>query len=209
MRRTAIVNLNTSRFIKELKRHYLTIVFAAFFIIGIAFGAAASGKNEIVKTLAADNFLTYLNARINQPIYKKFLQAAVNALIVPLCIFLGGTSLVGVAICPLVVLFKGYTYGALAGYLYCNFSLKGIAFNALMLIPPTLISVIATVICCRLAFNFSLILVKSSIPKGQSVNLYNAFQYYCKQFCIALLLLALSAAVDAIMSAAFLNFFVF
>lgn len=209
MRRTAIVNLNTSRFIKDLKQHYLTIVFAAFFIFGIAFGSAAVGKNEIINTLSADNFLVYLKVRINQPVYKIFLQAMLNALIVPLCIFLGGTSLVGVALCPAIVLLNGYTYGALAGYLYSEFSLKGIAFNALMLIPSTLIGAVTVIVCGKLAFNFSLILVKSSIPKGQSVNLYNAFQYYCKRFCVALLLIALSAAVDAIMSVAFINFFTF
>lgn len=209
MRRTAIVNLNTSRILREIKVHYLTVIFTIFFIVGIAVGAATVGKSAVVNTLTEESFLSYLQVRTNSPIYRIFFEAFFDIAAVALVVFLCGTSLVGVALAPTILLLRGFTYGAYAGYLYSTFSLKGIAFNALMLIPVNVITALALILCGKLAFNFSFSLVKSSIPKGQSVNLYYAFQYYCKRFCVMLLIVALAAAVDAIMSAAFLGFFVF
>ena len=86
-----------------------------------------------------------------------------------------------------------------------NFMLKGIAFNALLLIPTMLFCAIALFILGRNAFSFSLLLARISLPGGQAVNLYNFFQNYCKK--LIFILFILSAIIDAVMSVSFIRFF--
>ncbi len=209
MRRSTIVNLNTRKFVKILKQDYLTVIFAVIFLIGIIVGVIAVGRNSVAGTVAQQQFSAYVESRKDAGVFRIFISAFFDVLPLGLITFLCGTSLVGIALCPLAVCYKGFSYGIISGYLYKIFLLKGIAFNALVLIPTTLVSSIALIICGKLAFNFSLILARASIPKGQSVNLYNSFQLYCKRFAVSLLLLALSSMIDAIMSVAFLHFFNF
>ncbi len=209
MRRSTIVNLNTSRFLNTLKHNYLVIIFTVVFVLGIVFGAIWVSRNDTINSIASENFSGYMAVRNDSGVFKIFIASFFNLLPFALLIFLCGTSLVGIALTPIAVCYKGFQYGVMAGYLYKTFLLKGIAFNALMLIPCTIVAAMGLIVSGKLAFNFSYILAKVSIPRGQAVNLYSFFQNYCKQFSLTLLIFTLSAAIDAIMSAAFMNFFTF
>ena len=209
MRRSTIVNLNTRKFVNILKQDYLTVILSFVYVIGIIIGAVSIDKFSVAQTIAEQQFLGYVSARTGTAFFKIFVSAFLEILPLALLTFLCGTSLVGIALCPITVCYKGFVYGMLAGYLYKTYLLKGIAFNALVLIPGALLSAIAIIICGKLAFKFSYLLARASIPKGQSVNLYNSFQLYCRSFAFSMLLLGLSSMIDSIMSVAFLNFFTF
>lgn len=209
MRKSAIVNLNSSKFLNSLKQNYLVIIFSLVFVLGITFGTFIVQKNSAMSIAASSNFSEYLAARQSVGFFKILLTAFFDLLPFALGIFLCGTSLVGVALIPVALAFKGISLGIFSGYLYSAYLLKGIAFNALMLIPTNIIAAVALIICGRISFNFSLILIKASVPKGKSVNLYNNFQTYCKSFLVSVLFLILSALFDALMSVGFLKLFTF
>ena len=209
MRKSAIVNLNSSKFINTLRLNYLVIIFSVVYIIGIALGTLLVSKNSALSTAAATTFSGYLGSRQSVGFFKIFLNSFLDLLPVALAVFLCGTSLVGVALIPLAISFKGITLGVLSGYLYSTYLLKGIAFNALLLIPTNLVAALALIICGKISYNFSLVLIKASLPRGQAVNLYNDFQNYFKSFLISLTLFCLSALLDALMSVGFMKLFTF
>ncbi len=209
MRKSAIVNLNSSKFVNTLRLNYLIIIFSVVYILGIFLGTFLVSKNSAVATAAATTFSGHLEVRQSAGFFRIFLNSFLDLLPVALAVYLCGTSLVGVALIPLVIAFKGVSLGVLSGYLYSAYLLKGIAFNALLLIPTNLIAAIALIICGRISYNFSLVLIRASIPRGQAVNLYNHFQNYCKSFLISLTLFSFSALLDALMSIGFMKLFTF
>ena len=124
-------------------------------------------------------------------------------------VFLSGTSLIGVVLIPLLVFLKGSIIGVYSGFIYSNYLLKGIAFNALFFIPVNIILVFALIFCSKTSFSYAIILLKISMPKSYSVNLSSNFQNYYKRFSLAALLVILSAVIDALMSSSFLGLFNF
>ncbi len=209
MRKSAIVNLNSSKFLITVKQNYLVIIFSIVYVLGIIIGTFFSSKNSAINSAVANYFSEYLSSRHLVGFFKVFLTSFFDLLPFALAIFLCGTSLVGVALIPFAIMFKGAAFGMFSAYLYSAYLLKGIAFNALMLIPTNILAALALIICGRISFNFSLVLIKASIPRGHSVNLYNSFQIYCKSFLISIIFLVLSAIFDALMSVGFMNLFSF
>ncbi len=209
MRKSAIVNLNSSKFVTTFKQNYLVIIFSVVYVLGIILGTFFVSKNTSISAVTSDTFSDYLISRQSVGFFKIFLTSFSDLLPFALAVFLCGTSLVGVALIPVALAFKGITLGAFSGYLYSTYLLKGIAFNALMLIPTNLIAAVALIVCGRISFDFSLVLIRASIPRGQSVNLYNNFQTYCKSFAISLVFFVLSALIDALMSVGFMKLFTF
>lgn len=209
MKKSTIVNLNKSKLFNSFKHNYLMIIFAGVFIIGIVFGVLWVNRSANIASIAAENFAIYKQIRTTSGIFRVCLSSIFEVLPFALIVFLCGTSLVGVALTPITICYYGFQYGVFSGFLYMNFLFKGIAFNSLLLIPCTLFAIFGLISAGKLAFNFSLLLAKISLPKGQSVNLYEYFQVYCKRFLITLILFLISAVVDAVMSVSFINFFDF
>ena len=209
MRKSAIVNLNSSKFILTVKSNYSVIIFCIVFVLGIIFGTVLVKQNATVLNATNNIFSDFLSNRAAVGFLKIFLTALLDLLPLFLAVFLCGTSLVGVVIIPLSICYKGFSFGILAGYLYSKYLLKGIAFNALIFVPTNLITALALIYCARISFNFSLILLKSSMPRGQSVNLYNHFQDYCKSYFLSSSFLIVAALADALMSVGFIKLFNF
>ena len=209
MRKSAIVNLNSSKILVNLRQNYLIVIFSAVYILGVFLGTFLVSKNSAIGTAAQAEFSNYLTARQSVGFLNIFFNSFLDILPLVLAVFLCGTSLVGVALIPLSIAFKGIIFGTLSGYLYSTHLLKGIAFNAIILIPSNFISIVALLICAKISYNFSLILIRATLPRGQAVNLCKDFQNYCKSFFISLTLFCLSALFDALMSVGFIKLFTF
>lgn len=209
MRKTRFINLNASKFVTKLKKNYLLIIFSVMYVVGVVLGSVWLLKNNKLSYIAAENFSSYIAFRTGAGFFKIFFRSFCDMLPVAVLIFLCGTSLFGMAVVPIAVCYKGFEYGIFVGYIYNSFLLKGIAFNALMLIPYTIVSTIGYIKCADCAFGFSCALVRASVPTGGSVNLYTTFREYCKRFSLFILFFIFSAAIDSVLSVAFINFFSF
>lgn len=209
MRKSAVVNLNASKFVLTIKNNYSVIIFSLVFAIGIALGTILVKQNLSVLNATNNLFSDFLSARTGVGFLRIFLASLLELLPIFLAVFLCGTSLVGVVLTPLSICYKGFSFGVLAGYFYKTYMLKGIAFNALIFVPTNLISALALIYCGKISFNYSLILLKSSLPRGQSVNLYNHFQAYCRSYILSSCFLIVSALADALMSVGFIKLFNF
>lgn len=209
MRKSAIVNLNSSKFVLTIKSNCLVIIFSLIFVVGVILGTVFVKRNLSILNATNNVFLGFLEDRTTVGFLRIFLTALMDLLPIFLVVFLCGTSLVGVVLTPLAICYKGFSFGILAGYLYKTYMLKGIAFNALIFVPTNLIAALALIYCGKISFNFSLILLRSSMPRGQSVNLYNNFQSYCRSYTLSACFLFVSALTDALMSVGFIKLFNF
>lgn len=209
MRHSGIVNLSRSKFANTVLKNNVVIILAICFVIGIIIGVMVIGNNDTLLNIAKSDFESYLTIRRNGSFGNIFLSSFLNVLPYALLIFLCGTSIVGIALTPLSVMYRGFCYGLTAAYLYNAMSLQGIAFNSLIIIPTTLITVFGYLTCGREAFNFSINLAKISMPNGQAVSIYNDFRLYCKRSLIYFVFYIASALLDAIMCGSFIKFFNF
>lgn len=209
MRHSGIVHLGRNKVVDTILKNNVVIILSVFFVIGIVIGVSLLSNNESVFQFAKSDFEKFLVLRKNNSFGKVFISSFLGLLPYVLLIFLCGTSLVGIALTPLSILYRGFCYGITASYLYCDYSLQGIAFNSLILIPTTLIAVFGYLISGREAFNFSLHLAKISMPNGQAVSMYNDFRLYCKRSLLYFIFYMVSALFDAIMCISFIKFFNF
>lgn len=209
MRKSATINLNSLKLVTALKINYSLIIFSFVFAVGVAIGAFFIKYNPSVISATESIFKDFLLSRVSNGFFKIAIISFLDLLPLCLAIFLSGTSLIGVVLIPVFLCYKGVMFGMLSSYLYVTYLVKGIAFNALFLVPTSLITALTLIFCARISFNFSLILLKSSLPRGQSVNLYYQFQSYFKRYTLSLVFLMLSALLDALMSIGFIKLFNF
>ncbi len=209
MRNSAILNLNRTKFFDVLVKNKFIISILLCYILGIILGVFCLKSSGGVQAIAKSDFDSYLSVRHSLPFFKVFSNAFLS--VIPLCLvmFLCGTSVVGVVLIPICVCYCGFEYGICTAYLYKEYLLQGIAFNSLILIPATLITVLGYVLLSKEAFGFSLQLLRLTLPNYNSQSVYNGFKGYCKRFLILLLIFIGSAFADSLLNMAFLNFFNF
>ncbi len=209
MRKSAIIRFNISRVFLRLKNNILDIVFLLFFVFGLIIGCFLVRDYEPIKKASEDYFSSFLSSRNSSSFITIAFKSILDSLPIFLFVFLSGTSLIGVVLIPLLIFFKGSLIGVYTGYIYSNYLLKGIAFNALFFIPVNIVLIFALILCSKTSFTYSSVLLKISMPKSYSVNLSSNFQNYYKRFSLSALLLLLSAIIDALMSSSFLGLFNF
>lgn len=209
MLKNRVVNLNRNGLVNAISRNNVVIIMLFFYIVGIAVGVFWVRSNSTVVNIASDLFSKYISQRSDRALYQIFFSSFLSVLPFAVIIFLCGTSFVGIALTPLAICYRGFYYGILAGYLYYQYSLKGIAFNSLLLIPCTVISVFGLIFFGKSAFGFSLYLAKVSLPQSKPVGIYSTFKDYCKKSMYILLVFVFSSMLDAVLSKSFLSFFAF
>ena len=83
--------------------------------------------------------------------------------------------------------------------------MKGIAFNAVLIIPSAFVFVIALLLASRESMRFSILIAKISLPGSASVNLSFDFKNYCGRYLFIVLIALASALTDAVLSCSFLD----
>ncbi len=209
MKRTTIVNLNKSPITEMFFKNRLLLSLSAIYILGIILGTVFIKKATLINGFVATNFSSYLDVRLKQNFFNILINSFLKELPLFLIIFFCGTSIVGVVLSPLVIAYIGFEYGAICGYIYSCYSLKGIALNILIIIPCALIALLGYLLASKEAFTFSLKLAKMSLPNTNSANIYGNFQTYCKRFLILALFIATSSLIDGLMSILLIKFFNF
>ena len=120
-----------------------------------------------------------------------------------LAVFAAGTSVLGVVLVPIAAAVRCVLYGSVSALLYSQYSVKGIAFNAVLIIPTEIIFAVALLLAARESVRFSLGMAKLTLPSASPVNLSADFRSYCSKYILICLLTLLSAIIDAVMSCSF------
>ena len=207
MRRSTVVNLNRVKFAQFLGKNHLIILLTFMFIAGVAVGSITIGKSQNVLKLSEYFLNTYVSQRTGVSFFSVLFSSFFTSLLTVLFVFVSGASMLGVITVPIWVMLRGFLYGAVSSFLYSEYSVKGIAFNAVMVIPAAVVFVISFLLAAKESVKFSVIMAKLTLPRSKPVNLYIDFRNYCGRyafFCVAILI---SALIDAVLSCSFIKFF--
>ncbi|MBR7070735.1 MAG: hypothetical protein IKI29_00995, partial [Clostridia bacterium] len=173
----------------------------------ILLGVITYSKSSTVQKVTTQFLGQFLNQRTKHDFWFVFTRSIGMTMLSMVILFLLGGSLFGTITVPLFFIFCGFWFGAGSSSLYLTYSLKGIAFYAIAILPPSAVFSIGMLIAGRKSIDFSLYIVKLTLPKSVPIGLYVPFKNYCAQFLAVVFLAVLSAVLDALLSISFLKYF--
>lgn len=205
MHRNGVIKLE----LKNIKQYLPFIVFTSLFILGIIIGSLSVGSSDYLIGTYTNQLKEFINIRKTAGFLHVFKNSFMFSFPLYFVVFLCGTSLIGCALTPLVLLYKGFAYGCLSCCLYSLYKLNGIVFNALVIILPTVICVFGLILISVRSFAFSYLLSGICIKTNRPVNIYSNFKTYCLFSLLFSVFALLSILIDVGLSAIFIDFFDF
>lgn len=209
MKPGGVVSLKRFNSFVFLRKNRLHILMCLAFVVGVITGSAFVMSNERAAGFASDLASFYIKDRQGVGFLNLLLKSCFGYGAVCLAFFVFGASVIGVVLSPVLCCAIGLYYGSIAAYLYSVFSVRGVAFNAIVLIPATLVFAVSVFFAAKESFCFSAILLKLTLPKSKPVNVSAEFKAYCGKFLAFLLVAVFVSIIDAAVSTAFLKLFDF
>lgn len=196
-----INNLKNDR---EVKGMIITLaLFAAGMIIGAGLLKYTSNNNSDFISI----FSEYTIMRTEQKAFRTFCNSfAVNLLFMFLINF-AGLCCVGLPLTVFLIIMKGIGLGFFAGYLFSQFSMSGIGYYLLTVLPGAVISNTALLLACNSAVFMSADILAIVLIKKQSDE--NLIKNYVKKNAMLIIICIISSVIDSILIKAFSFMFVF
>ena len=208
MRRGTVLNLRRFKLLEMLKNNKILVLLCICFSLGIIIGTVVySFESDAVIKMASNRFERFTDIRINGTFGSVFISSLFSLLLFLIAVYISGTSMLGIVLVPLIVFFRGFYDGSLSAFLYSEFQLKGIALNAVLIIPPSILFIIGFIYASQQSINFSWTIARLALPHTSPINLFLYFKSYCTHYSLILITVLLSALTDAAVSRFFLPFF--
>ena len=201
MKKGKVLKLNfLSKVIYFTLANKIIIILTFCFIFGFLFGVIFFEKFDSVNCYISKYSDEFINSRLNNGYIKIFFDSLFESLIHIIVVFCVGTSMFGLLfIFPLIFL-RGYFYSSIISYLYLSYGVKGIAINAIAILPFSILFIIAYLLCCYESLKFSLLLANQTFINNEYKNLSISFKNYCIKYSLILILIFISAIIDSIIS---------
>ena len=207
MRKGRVFRINAFSFFEFFKKNSFLFTITLFFTIGVFIGVFSLGGFNYLKNYS-DNYITdYLLLRQNTGFGGIFFKSLLNNLSVLFIFFLLGTSLFGLITVPVCIVFKGLLQGGVISFLYATYGIKGVAFNAIILIPSTVVFVITLLVACRESVRFSLKFASLTLNKTMPFNMAQDFKEYSTKYLLFSGGCLLAAFIDALVSTGLIKHF--
>lgn len=147
-------NTRVAEILTALKERSGFLVLLLFMLIGMLCGSLSVHElQEPYSEFIEKWFDSFLNERINSSFVDLFFGSFLSSVLLIILIAVSAVGISGLPILPLAVFFRGFCTSALFGLLYREYSLQGIAFANLLLLPS------------YLCFNFLMLLISSDALK--------------------------------------------
>lgn len=178
---------------------------ATAFVLGYVISAAlVSTGNTAVGNLAHNLLLNALQSRNNTTFFAFLASSFFRFLPFLAAMLVFGTSIVGSAIIPAINVLYGFLNGALISAAYSEYSIGGIGFSALVLVPALVFKAYVLVLAGRESVCFSRRVLSNALPHGTAFNISADFKTYLQRY---LFLIVFSVAASLVDSAAYALFF--
>ena len=208
MRKGRVLNLrNCNVIIEFVIKNRILLLLSMFFIFGFIIAVFTHGKYELIR----DWNIALLNDFIEDRTDNTFLGIATksffNSMLFILLGFACGSSILGAVFVPLIVALKSFLFGGMAVALYSQYSLKGIAFYTVLILPSCVVFVFGFLYAMCAAFDFSLLLTRLAFPQTMPSNISFQFKSFSFKYLIVTFIIVFSALVDALLCGNFLSVF--
>lgn len=205
MKKGTVLSLKNLNFTDFMAKNNILVILVILFVLGLFAGTFSGSKINALSEYSEDYLKRFISERTNAAFVSVTLDSFMGSALTLLLTFAAGTSMLGVILVPAIFLLRGALYGTVSAILYSEYSVKGIAFNAVLIIPAAIIFIIALILASRESIKFSLVISKMTLPGSPSVNLSIDFKNYCGRYLFICLLVLASALVDAVLSCSFLS----
>lgn len=184
-----------------LRRHALTLLFAALLLSGLAFGAVYAQHADVDFMQSLDLlFTTNLDARLQKGALGVFCACFASDFIFLTAVYLFGLAPWGLPFELFTVLFKGFGTGMTAAYLIIRNGMSGLGFYLLVLLPGTFLFCVALASFSAAAFRFSKQQFLSVLAKEPpAAALRNTALRYSSRYLSALLMTFGAALLDCVL----------
>ena len=192
MKNTLVLNVkdlkikfeSIARQITDNRRKLLIAIMA---IVGIWIGVLFYNKNTTADSFA-DKAINYI---VSCSFIKAFIILGAINLAVVLIVFLSGFSAFGLTNAILIPCVYGLIYGLICSHIYKTFSLNGVFFTVVTIVPFAVISTILLIISCNDTIDISGSIIKS-IFFAQTGDRGDVKNYTLRHIVIILILSACS-----------------
>lgn len=205
MQKGKVLSLKNFKLADFVARNNILTILVVLIAGGIAVGIFTQSKIQLLSEYSADYLERFIALRSGESFVSVALSSFMGSALVLLLLFAAGTSMLGVVLVPLLTAVRGMFFGGVSALLYSQYAVKGIAFNAVLIIPSAFVFVIALLLAARESMRFSVLIAKISLPGSPSVNLAFDFKNYCGRYLFIALIVLASALVDAVLSYSFLD----
>lgn len=205
MQKGKVLSLKNFKLADFVARNNILTILVVLIAGGIAVGIFTQSKIQLLSEYSADYLERFIALRSGESFVSVALSSFMGSALVLLLLFAAGTSMLGVVLVPLLTAVRGMFFGGVSALLYSQYAVKGIAFNAVLIIPSAFVFVIALLLAARESMRFSVLIAKISLPRSPSINLAFDFKNYCGRYLFIALIVLASALVDAVLSCSFLD----
>ncbi len=190
----------------ELKNMIIIIaLFTAGMIIGS--GIMRKGSSEALLADFSSIFDVFASNRNELKAYKIFINSLFTNLLFVFSLFFSGFSCIGIPIIYILPVIKGLGLGALSGYLLTMYSMNGMGYYLLTIIPSGIVSVSVVLLAGCTSAIMSKELLGIVLEKRQP-NSTTAITYI-KKYAIFFAGMVLASTVETVFVKAFSYLFVF
>ena len=205
MQKGKVLSLKNFKLADFVARNNILTILVVLIAGGVTVGIFTQSKLQVLSKYSAGYLERFIALRSGESFVSVAFSSFMGSALVLLLLFAAGTSMLGVVLVPLLAALRGVFFGGVSALLYSQYSVKGIAFNAVLIIPSAFVFVIALLLAARESMRFSILIAKISLPGSPSVNLAFDFKNYCGRYLFITLIVLASALVDAVLSCSFLD----
>lgn len=199
------ISAKTTGYIKE---NDWLVLFLTTFSLGMLFSGFCLQSNFLIGEDLSLAFGQFIIHRAES--FLKIFSECVCSVVLPLFLFYCfGLFMYGYIPCFLLLFIQGMSYGAVSGYIYVTYGLKGAAFVLLVVLPPAFFSTLIQLIASKQAFAFSVVLSKNYFRDTVLVQPSGYFKRYHIKFLVLLGFAMAVAVFDSLLSRIFINVFGF
>lgn len=195
-------------YIKESK-YYIFLLF--LLIVGMLFGAISINfLGDGFINAVDDWFKSYVSFRTQKGFIEIFFSSFLSSTLYVMVIVLSSFGIGGIGLLPLLVFFRGFGTCSVSGLLYRNFSLQGIAFANLILLPFFIAVDFILLYICNEALNVSfrfLDILKDVSTRGSTIRPQCLLLF--KKTLISVMFIVFVSLIEAIFSISFVKYFIF
>ena len=192
------------------KFDYRNFFFLSLFICGLILGVLTiKDDNTELNNVLKSFFVNYLSEKSVKTILECFLETFVLILIIPLFCFIAGLCAVGGPIIIAIPTLIGIVVGMATGILYSQYTLQGLGYSALIIMPSAAIVIGTLLKCCNESINMSLEIIYMISGGNHGNTRTNVLKEYCLRYLVLCVPFIFSGAINTICFKLFSGLFSF